>query len=407
MDNKDIKRYSFIALLAVAGCLIVLNFGHILHFAGIALSALTPLIIGCALAYVFNIIMNFFEKHYFPKSDSKVIHATRRPACLIFSFAITIAIILLVMNIIIPEIVNAFKLIYAEIPPTFMKAKDKLLDKLDEYPDVRKELENIEVDKSAMIEKISNGAFGIFGSIIAFIGAVTSAVMNTVIGIIFAIYLLLRKDKLYTDVRRFMNAHVSEEKNAKINHICFVAHDTFTHFFIGQFIEALLLGTLTAIGSHLLNLPYSMMTGTIIGVTALIPIVGALCGAALSAFIIFTVSPTKALIFLVFLIILQQVDDNVIYPKIMGTSVGLPGIWVLAAVTVGGGLFGIIGMVLGVPLAATCYKLYFEKLDAIEAASGTAPPSVPESTKKQQPQKTDPAASKHRKKHGTEKNSPK
>lgn len=380
MDRKEIKRYVFIAVLAVAVCVVVQNFSLIQGFVQIAVGALTPLFIGCIMAYIFNIIMNFFEKHYFPKKDSGFIRKSRRPVCLILSFAIAIALIALILNIIIPEIVSAIKLISAEIPPLFVSTKDWALKKLEEYPDIYNELSSIELDTSSMAAKLTDGAFGLFSSVISFIGAVTATVTNIVLGTIFAIYLLLRKDKLATDVRRFMNLYMSENTGRRINHFFSVAHQTFTGFFIGQFIEAVIIGSLTFIGASLLRLPYAAMTGTIVGVTALIPIVGAFVGAGLSAFIICTENPKQALIFLVFLVILQQVETNAIYPKVVGSSIGLPGIWVLASVTLGGGLFNIMGMVLGVPLAATLYKIYFEHIEQREtelAVSGAPPEKNP------------------------------
>lgn len=366
MDKKEIKRYIFIAILAVAVCVVVQNFSLIQGFAEIAVSALKPLFIGCIMAYIFNIIMNFFEKHYFPKKDSGFIYKSRRPVCLILSFAIAIALIALILNIIIPEIVSAIKLISAEIPPLFVSTKDWALKKLEEYPDIYNELSSIELDTASMAAKLTDGAFGLFSSVISFIGAVTATVTNILLGTIFAIYLLLRKDKLASDVRRFMKLYLSENAGRRINHFCSVAHQTFTGFFIGQFIEAIIIGSLTFIGASILRLPYAAMTGTIVGVTALIPIVGAFVGAGLSAFIICTESPKQALLFLVFLVILQQIETNAIYPKVVGSSIGLPGIWVLASVTLGGGICGIMGMILGVPLAATVYKLYFEYVSQCE-----------------------------------------
>lgn len=379
MDKKEIKRYIFIAILAVAVCIVVQNFSLIQGFAEIAVGAMTPLFIGCIMAYIFNIIMNFFEKHYFPKKDSGFVKKSRRPVCLILSFAIAIALIALILNIIIPEIVSAVKLISAEIPPLFVRVKDWALKKLEEYPDIYNELSSIELDTASMAAKLTDGAFGLFSSVISFIGAVTATVTNILLGTIFAIYLLLRKDKLANDVRRFMKLYLSENTGFKINHFCSVAHQTFTGFFIGQFIEAIIIGSLTFIGASLLRLPYAAMTGTIVGVTALIPIVGAFVGAGLSAFIICTESPKQALLFLVFLVILQQVETNAIYPKVVGSSIGLPGIWVLASVTLGGGLCGIMGMMLGVPLAATIYKLYFEHISKCEtelAISVSSPEEV-------------------------------
>lgn len=390
MKRSEMKKYLCIAGLAVAVCLIVQNFWIVIALLGLIFKALTPMLIGCIIAYIFNIIMNFFEKHYFPKKNTKFIVASRRPVCLIFSFTIVIATIALILKVVIPEIITASKLFYDELPDLYEKAKDFANKKLKQYPALRREINNIDIDRDAITKRLTSSAFGIFGSVISFISSVTSTVTNIIIGLIFAIYLLLRKDKLSNDIQRLKLAYLSETANRRIDHFLTTAHETFTNFFIGQFIEAILIGTLTFIGASILRLPYPAMTGTIIGVTALIPIVGALIGAALSAFIICTVSPTQALVFMVFLIILQQIDNNIFYPKVVGTSVGLPGIWVLAAVTVGGSLFGIMGMLLGVPLVATFYKLGFYKLEKKEselALAVDAPEkALPENTAEETPE---------------------
>ena len=381
MNRKEKRKYLYIAGLAVSVCLVVQNFSIVVTLIGLTLKALTPMLIGCIIAYIFNIIMNFFEKHYFPKSKSKFIVTSKRPTCLILSFAIVIATIALILKVVIPEIVTAGKLFYDELPEIYKKTQDYANKKLSEYPTINKQINSIDIDKNAITKRLTESSFGIFGSVIAFISSVTSTVTNIIIGIIFAIYLLLRKDKLSSDIRRLQKAYLSEKTIRRMDRFFTTAHETFTNFFIGQFIEAILIGTLTFIGASILRLPYPAMTGTIIGVTALIPIVGALIGAALSAFIICTVSPTKALVFIVFLIILQQIDNNVFYPKVVGTSVGLPGIWVLAAVTVGGSLFGIMGMLLGVPLVATFYKLGFyelEKKEQEKAVMDVPPPEEKE-----------------------------
>lgn len=368
MEKREKRKYLYIAGLAVAVCLIVQNFSIVLTMMRLTVAALTPMLIGCVIAYIFNIIMNFFEKHYFPKAKSQKIISSRRPVCLIMSFAIVFATIALVLKVVIPEFVTAGKLFYEELPDLYEKAKAFSTRKLKQYPRLQNQLDNINIDSDDIAQKLTQSAFGLFGSVVSFISSVTSAVINVIIGIIFAIYLLLRKDRLANDIKRFQKAYLSEKTIRRMNRFFATAHETFTNFFIGQFIEAIIIGTLTFIGASILRLPYPAMTGTIIGVTALIPIFGALIGAALSAFIICTVSPAKALVFIVFLIILQQIDNNIFYPKVVGTSVGLPEIWVLAAITVGGSLFGIMGMLLGVPLVATGYKLVFYKLEKKETA---------------------------------------
>lgn len=381
MNKKEIKRYLFIAFLAVIACYVVQHFTLITKALAVALNALTPLFLGLIIAYIFNIILCWFEKHYFPKKDKGFIYYTRRPVCLVFSFLIAIAVIVLILNIVIPELINAVKLISLEIPPLLNEGKNYILNKLSEYPDLQnqateafEEFDFKGLDWANITSKITNflksGVLGIISSAVGIVGAITGTVTNIVLAVIFAIYLLLRKDKLLLDIGRFQKAFFSERSNMRINHICRTTNETFQNFFVGQFVEAIILGSLCFIGMSILKLPYAGMSGTLVGVTALIPIVGAFLGAGISAFIIFTVNPMQALIFLIFLVILQQLEGNIIYPKVVGNSIGLPGIWVLAAVTVGGGLFGIVGMMIGVPLAATLYKLTFEFLESKEDKLG-------------------------------------
>ena len=398
MEKREIKRYIFIAFLAVAVCVISQNFAVFVSFLSVVLGALKPLIMGLMIAYIFNIIMNFFEKHYFPKSSSKLVKKSRRPVCLAASFAITIAIIILIMYIVVPEIASAFGVLYDEIPPAFTKSKDFILGKLKEYPEIQEQISTVEFDWANIAEKASklltSGVAGILSSAVGIIGGLTSAVTNLVLGLIFAVYLLLRKDKLIKDSGRLRKLWFSDDTNRKLGRVLNTANETFRSFFIGQFVEAIILGTLCFIGMKILKLPYAAMSGTLVGVTAFIPIVGAFLGAGISAFIILTESPMQALIFIIFLLILQQFEGNIIYPKVVGGTVGLPSIWTLAAVTVGGGLFGVFGMILGVPLAATLYKLAFFKLEEKESELGITPPDDDE----EKPQKP---AKKSKKNHST------
>lgn len=366
MKKKDIKRYSFIALLALAVCIAVRNFSVISGLLRKSFTALVPLLTGCIIAYIFNIIMTFYEKHYFPEKNSRLVKRSRRPVCVGLAFASAALILTLIINIVYPELVKAIKLIANEIPPFFSEIQELAKTTFKEYPEIQDFIKSIEPDIMDITQKVGSGAYDIFDSVISIIGSTVSIITNTVIAIIFALYLLLRKDKIHKDIVRFQRAYIDNKINRRINHIFEIAHDTFRNFFVGQFTEAIIIGLLCFIGMSILRLPYAAMAGTIVGVTSLIPIVGALIGAVISAFMIFTVSPMQALIFIIFLVLLQQVEGNLIYPKVVGTSVGLPGIWVLAAVTVGGGLFKILGMLLGVPVVATAYKLIFEILERRE-----------------------------------------
>lgn len=377
MYKKELKKYIFFAVLVIAVCYIVQNFRLFENLLSVALNAVSPLIMGAVIAYIFNIVLNFFEKHYFPKKNTKFINNSRRPICIVLSFLSAIAIIVIVLTIVIPEIISAFKLLTDKIPPVFNDWKYSFLRKLSEYPEIQKEVKELlnefdmtSLDWASITQKtadiIQSGIMGIISSAVGIAGAVAGTVTNIVLAVIFAVYLLARKDKLLKDINRVQKAYCSKEINKKINRVCKTANETFRNFFVGQFIEAILLGCLCFVGMLILRLPYAGMSGALIGVTALIPIVGAFIGAGISAFIIFTESPMQAFIFLIFLIILQQFEGNVIYPKVVGNTVGLPGIWVLASITVGGGLWGIAGMLIGVPLSATIYKLCFENLEKRE-----------------------------------------
>lgn len=381
MEKKEIKRYAIISLFVIGICLAVKNLGLFAKAIGVIYGAIYPLILGAIIAYIFNIILSGLEKRYFPNTQSVGIQKARRPICIVLSFMIVLAIIALILKIVIPELFGAFKLIFDEIPPLFDHISTYAFKMLEEYPDIQKEAMALynefdvkSLDWANITEKaagfLKTGVMGIITSAVGIVGSVAGTATNVIIAVIFAIYLLFRKDKLHRDVKRFQNVLFSETTNTKVNKIFKTADDTFKSFFVGQFVEAIILGCFCFIGMKILQLPYAAMSGVLVGVTALIPVIGGFIGAGISAFIICTENPMQALIFIIFLLILQQLEGNIIYPKVVGNSVGLPGIWVLAAVTVGAGLGGIVGMLIGVPLTATAYKLLFEYIDKKEESLG-------------------------------------
>lgn len=381
MERKELKKYLIIGLIVIGVCLVVRNLSTLAIVVKVTFSAVYPLLLGCIIAYVFNIFLLFCERYYFPKKNTGFIAYSRRPVCLVLALAITAAITALIFNIVVPELVTAVKLISAEIPPFAIKVKDLAISYLKDYPEIQEKISEINFDWQAIMKKafdfITVGAGGLLTSIAEIISALTLTVTRIVVAVIFAIYLLLRKDRLRADLKRLKNAYLSERVNTMLTKIFHTANSTFRSFFVGQFVEAIILGTLCMLGMTILGFPYAGMTGVVIGVTAIIPIVGAYIGAGVGAFMICTEDPMKALWFLVFILILQQFEGNVIYPKVVGSSIGLPGMWVLAAVTVGGSLFGIAGMLLGVPLVATVYKLYYIMLDERERKLGIVPEKEP------------------------------
>lgn len=332
-------------------------------FVGVLFGAASSLLIGCVIAYVLNILMSFYEKYYFPKSKNNALIKSRRIVCLLGSMLTLVAVVALVVGLVLPELAACVRLLVSEIPLA-IDAAVEWLEETGVLATVMTEesvasLTSIDWQQK-MTEVISVLAAGVGGVAQAAVGAVSatvSVVTQFVIGLIFAIYLLIGKETLGNQAGRLMDHYLKPAWNEKICYVLGVFDNSFHRFIVGQCIEAVVLGVLCIVGMTILRFPYAMMIGTLIGFTALIPVAGAYIGAGVGAFMILTVSPVQALIFLVFVVVLQQLEGNLIYPKVVGSSIGLPGVWVLAAVTIGGGIMGIPGMLLGVPTAASVYQL--------------------------------------------------
>jgi len=326
---------------------------------GLMLGAAAPLFIGCIIAYIVNILMSRYETWYFPKAESKAMVKSRRPVCLIAAFATLVAVVGLVSWLIAPQLTACVQVILAELPGFLTKAV-AWLGEFEVLP------ENIIASLSAIdwqskvgqiIQMLTSGIGSVAGVLISTVASVFSGIVTAVVGIVFAVYLLAGKEQLSRQYHKLTHRYLSEKWCKRLEYVLGVANRCFHKYIVGQCTEAVILGLLCAGGMMLLRLPYATMVGALVAFTALIPIVGAFIGAFVGAFMILTVSPIQAVIFLVFFVVLQQLEGNIIYPKVVGASLGLPGIWVLAAVTVGGGVLGIGGMLLGVPLAATVYCL--------------------------------------------------
>ena len=355
------KKTDFAVIIYIClAALLILGIKYFDQIAGVALklwNVAFPLILGVAVAYVINIIMVRVERIYFPKTKNRFVTASRRGVSIVVSLLLVAGIFSLVARLVLPELGKAFAVIGRNVP-IFLEEAAAWLEKNNagNTADMLKNVDwNNVMDKVADVVK--SGFTSFVNSTLTAVGAVVGSVVNFFIGLIFGIYILSGKEKLHSQVSRIMHAYMKERTVARIRYIYRTANETFSSFIIGQCTEAVILGTLCTIGMLLFRFPYAPMIGAFIGATALIPIVGAYLGAAVGAFMILTVDPLKALLFIIFIVVLQQLEGNLIYPRVVGSSIGLHGIWVLAAVTVGGGLGGIGGMLLGVPVAATAYKL--------------------------------------------------
>lgn len=342
------------------------------------LNASMPIFTGLAIAYVLNILMSFYEKHYFPKhTNKKIIIKSRRAVCLITALLTLAAIITFVVWLVIPELILCLKFLVAEIPKLAQTLiSNEFIAKI--LPEeTLTELSEVEwrsyISKAA--EYVASGFTNFAGTVFSAIASVFSRLFNALISFIFAIYLLLAKDKLKCQCSRLINCYVHGKWKDRGMHFVSVLNKSFHRFIVGQCIEAVILGVLCTIGMLIFGFPYATMIGALIGFTALVPIAGAFIGAGIGAVMIFTVSPVKAVLFILFIIVLQQLEENLIYPKVVGKSVGLPSLWVLAAITVGGSIMGIMGMLIGVPITSAIYKLVREDVQNREKLA--AEPSLP------------------------------
>ncbi len=376
-NKRDIAKW---LIGIVSACIIIYlavrYFGFVLALANKLLDIVFPLILGLAAALILNVPMAFVESNLCPKQKNKVFLRVRRVFAIIFSFVLVAGIFTGIAILVIPELVQALRVLFTNIISVvdYFYKNDaegiitatpfyRFVSSLDiNWLEIKKELETW----------LRGFSTQVMSSAINTVSTLAGGVINAVIGFVFSIYVLYNKEKLKAAGERVFYAWLPK-KGAEITlHILDICSSTFKKFISGQFTEAVILGSLCSIGMFILEIPYAGMIGTLVGVTALIPIVGAFLGTAIGAFMIVTVSPFKAVVFVIFLLILQQIEGNLIYPRVVGATLNLPAMWVLAAVTVGGNIGGPLGMFLGVPAASAAYQLlkewtlYKERVKALE-----------------------------------------
>ncbi len=339
------------------------------------MAAMWPLWLGLAIAYGINILMHFYEQHYFPHSSRRAILRSRRPVSLLAAIVSVLLILALLLSLIIPELIRSVQTLVNLLP----QAVQELSRFAESTPWLQlpfiEQLQHLNWQQTLQQISgfLSRGVGGTFTAAAGFFASFLNSTVNVVLGIIFAIYLLLAKDRLLQQLQRLVQSYLNPAWQPKIRHLFSTFNDCLHRYIVGQCLEAVIIGVLCALGLWIFRFPYASMIGVVVGFTALIPIVGAFLGGAIGFFLLLTVSPIKALLFLVYLLILQQLENNLIYPKVVGSSLGLPGLWVLAAVTVGGGAFGLPGMLLGVPITACLYRLLREDLHRREDQKTPAP----------------------------------
>ena len=353
--KKDIILIiTYIALIIFS----LVNFEKIIGFLGKVINIFSPFFLGIFLAVILNVLVNFIEKKVFGKiKKGKTWKKIKRPLSITISFLLVILIIVFVMNLLIPQLKNSVSLLTDNLP----KYKEDIVGVLNRFDvdedNVKRVSEYLDNFSKLITDYIKDNSKDVISVTTEVATSVISIVSNAVITIVFAIYMLAQKETFSRQINKIMDAYLKPKVIYKIKKVGTMANKTFSNFVTGQCVEAVIFGSLSFIGMLIFKFPYAATISVLIGVTALIPVFGSLIGTFLGAVLICIVSPVKAVMFVIFIIVLQQIENNLIYPRVVGKSIGLPGIWVLLAVTIGASTGGILGMFIATPLCSLLYSL--------------------------------------------------
>mgnify|MGYP000942760519 CR=1 FL=1 len=361
-DRKTFITKVFILMLAL---LIVQHFGLVLSIIDKIIDIIFPFLVGCGMAYIWSLFQNPIEKIIFPRSKKKILQKLRRPLSIIVSLLVLLGIIVLILYLVLPQIYNSIVVIAESAPLLAENLRTWFLDVtsgLNWAEGIRENVRNLSIDWEELAKTIGdalqNSAGGILGSALNIIENTVGFFVAAFTAIVFAIYLLFLKEKLIHQSKRVGKAYLPEKHWQRVGYVLSVLNETFSKFFKGQVLDAFVVGALLFIAMLIFRMPYALTISVVVMVTALIPMIGAFIGGAVGFLMIAVTDFRQAVIFLIILIVIQQLEGDLIYPKIVGDSVGLPGIWVFSAVIVGGAIAGSLGMIIGVPLLASIYKIF-------------------------------------------------
>lgn len=343
------------------------NFAVVRALLGTVYGLFSPFVLGAAIAFILNVPMRALERGLFGRKNQEGKPSRlARPVCLLLAMLGVLAVIAVVLFLVIPEVVNTFRTIGEGIPALMNSLYRWALQFEGEWPGFSEWVLSLQVDwegfAHSVLQFLQNGATNFLSSTVTVATSVVGGVFKGIMGLIFAIYILLRKESLAVQFKKLAYAFLPERVADEMVRILTMAEKTFSNFLAGQCVEAVILGSLFFAAMLLFRLPYALMISVLIAFTALIPVFGAFVGCFVGAFLILVSSPMKAVEFVVLFCILQQLENNLIYPRVVGTSVGLPAMWVMMAVAVGGSTTGVVGMLVSVPLASVLYTLLRERV---------------------------------------------
>ena len=364
LSNVSIKKIRelivFTALLVVA----LWKFDVVLDVLKTIGQIIFPFILGGAIVFVINVPMSFLEKKIFEnvKKENKAVRKLARPVSLLLTIVLVVGVIALVMIGVIPQLTKTMGSLMINITDFIPQIKIWIRDFFHDNREIMKLVDQVQFNPDQAIRwgisLLGNGAGNMMNTTMSAVGSVVSGLATFFIAFSFACYVLFQKEKLHVQIRKVLFAFLPKQKADAFLKVCSLTYRTFANFLTGQCLEAVILGCMFVVTLSILRMPYALLIGVLIAFTALIPIFGAFIGCAVGSFLIFMVSPKQAIIFIIVFLVLQQIEGNLIYPHVVGESVGLPSIWVLAAVTIGGNLMGIVGMLVFIPLLSVVYTIF-------------------------------------------------
>ncbi len=359
------KRYQgILGLILIGGLVFVaaIRFQSLTSTVRLLFDALTPLIIGGVIAFVLNIIVKRYEAIFWPKSQTRWVCMARRPLCILFAIISVALGFSFVGYMAIPQLTKSLTIIIQGVPDVYTAVSGWLIEVAERTPFLTNAVVTHTLSLDSWTNNISQYSADTGRYIVRMMGNAVEMFFDGIIGFIFALYILADKHRVGASMKRLLQAYVSDKHVGQCEHVLNVTSKTFSNFFIGQFLDAVILGILVGVFLEIFGISYAVTIACVVGLTALIPLFGSYIGACMSVLMLIPKGPMETVFFLVIFIIMHELESNVIYPRIVGNTVGLPGIWVFAAVVLGGALYGIIGIVFSVPILATIYKLLREDI---------------------------------------------
>lgn len=365
LNNESIKKIRGLILFTALIVIGLWKYEIVLDAIRFLFHIAFPFILGGAIAFVLNVPMNFIEKVLFSNKlvkGNKIVQKIKKPCSLVLSIMLVLGIIFVVIFVVFPQLGNTILMLGESIKVFIPKFQMWAEDLFQNNTEIIEWIETIEFDWDKMIQSgidfFRNGAGSVLNTTFAAAKSIVSGLTTFFISAAFACYILLQKKKLTVQIHQVLYAFLPERKVKTVLDICSLTYRTFSNFLTGQCMEAVILGTMFFISMSILRMPYALLIGVLIAFTALIPIFGAFIGCVIGTFLILMVNPMQAIGFVILFLILQQVEGNLIYPHVVGGSVGLPSIWVLVAVSLGGSLMGLVGMLIFIPMVSVIYTLF-------------------------------------------------